>query len=288
MSETPINPFDKNCKPDWCPGCGNYGIWASLKNAFVNLSLKPENVVVAGDIGCSSKLPEYVRAYNFVGLHGRVIPLASGIKLANHELTVVAVGGDGGIYGEGGNHLLHAARRNINMTVIVNDNHVYALTKGQASPTTDAGAKTSATPAGSLEIPLNPILVALASGASFVARGFAGDPPHLTKLIEMALTHKGFAIIDILQPCVSFNNVNTFQWYVERVYKLDEEKNHDFSDLSAALTKAQEWGDRIPVGLIYQHERPTCEEQIPTLKSKPLVAYNPDRIDISPLLSSFQ
>ncbi len=281
-------PYSNNAKNTWCPGCGNFGILTALKNTFIKLQAKPEDVVLVGDIGCSSKLPYYVQTYSFGGLHGRVIPIASGIKLTNHLLTVIAVGGDGGIYGEGGNHLIHAARRNINITVFVHDNKVYALTKGQTSPTSDQGYKSDITPEGFREKPFNPLLISLASGASFVARGFADQPDVLTSIMVEAIMHPGFALVEILQPCVSFNKINTGEWYRQRLYALQDESGYDVNDLAWALHKTQEWGDRIPMGIFYREERPTYESQLPAINEKPLKDQNIERIDISSLLSTYR
>jgi len=284
---TPVpQPYSNNAKITWCPGCGNFGILTALKNAFINIQAKPEEVVLVGDIGCSSKLPYYVQTYSFGGLHGRVVPIACGIKLANHQLTVLAIGGDGGIYGEGGNHLLHAARRNINITVLVHDNKVYALTKGQTSPTSEQGYKSDITPEGFREKSFNPLIISLSAGATFVARGFADQPDVLTLIIIEAIKHPGFALVEILQPCVSFNKINTSEWYRQRLYALQDEGGYDVNDLSWALHKAQEWGDRIPIGIFYREERPTYESQLPAINEKPLKDLNIERIDISSLLSS--
>jgi 2-oxoglutarate ferredoxin oxidoreductase subunit beta len=215
----------------------------------------------------------------FNSLHGRPVPPAIGAKIANSELIVIAVSGDGDAYGEGGNHFLHAARRNHDITYLVHDNQVYGLTKGQASPTSDVGFITKTTPYGAAS-PVNPIALAIVSGASFVARGFAGDVDHLSNLIKKGITHRGFALIDILQPCVSFNPKNTFQWYRERVYKLEDEK-YDASNIKAALEKALMWGEEIPVGIIYQENLRVYEDQLPALSEGPLVKQkiNPRRVE---------
>jgi 2-oxoglutarate ferredoxin oxidoreductase subunit beta len=213
------------------------------------------------------------------------LPAATGAKIANHDLTIIGIDGDGGAYGEGVGHLLAAMRRNINITYLVHNNQVYGLTKGQASPTSDAGFVTKTTPAGAGQ-PLNPMMLALASDISFLARGFAGDIEHLSGLIKAGIQHRGFALIDILQPCVSFNHRNTFAWYKERVYKV-EDTGYDPADKTAALVKAQEWGDRIPIGLIFKQERPTFEEQLPQLKEMPLVKQPIDPMRIEALLEEF-
>ena len=216
------------------------------------------------------------------------MPVATGIKLANHKLTVIAQGGDGDGYGEGGNHFLHAMRRNINITYLVHNNQIYGLTKGQASPTSDAGFVTKTTPRGSINPVCNPLLLAVASDCSFVARGFAGEIDHLADLIKAGIQHKGFALIDILQPCVSFNRVNTFKWYSDRVYEIDSDSTYDTKDRLNAFQKAQEWGDKIPIGIIYRIQRPTLEEQIPAIADQPLVAQQTNPKVFAELLENFR
>jgi 2-oxoglutarate ferredoxin oxidoreductase subunit beta len=264
----------------WCPGCGNFGILSAVKNALVELSIKPYQVLMVSGIGQAGKLPHYIKCNVFNSLHGRPIPPAIGAKITNPELTVIAVSGDGDAYGEGGNHFIHAVRRNHDLTYLVHNNQVYGLTKGQASPTSDAGFITKTTPYGAPN-PINPIALAITCGASFVGRGFAGDVEHLTGLIKAGITHKGFSLIDILQPCVSFNHRNTYEWYRQRVYKVEEEPDYNTGDILSAFAKAQEWGDRIPIGIIYKQERPTFEEQLPVLNKGPLIQDNitPERID---------
>src|SRR3989304_4336444 len=257
--------------PAWCPGCGNFYILRSVNKALVELGIEPHRVLMVSGIGQAGKLPHYTRCNLFNSLHGRPMPVAIGAKIANPELVVIAVSGDGDAYGEGGNHFIHAMRRNHNITYLVHDNQVYALTKGQASPTSDQGFITKTTPHGAAP-PINPIALAIIAGASLVSRGFAGDIEHLTSLIKAGITHKGFALIDILQPCVSFNHVNTFSWYKERVYKVEEEAGYDSTNRTAALVKAEEWGQRIPIGVIYKADRPTYEEQLPALSEGPLVS----------------
>ncbi len=269
----------------WCPGCGNFAILEALRKTLVNIGLEPHQVLFVSGIGQAPKLPHYTHGNVFNGLHGRSLPAATGARLANHELVVIGIDGDGGAYGEGVGHLLATMRRNINMTYMVHNNQVYGLTKGQASPTSDLGFVTKTTPLGASQ-PLNPLAVALASDVSFLARGFAGDIEHLSGLLRMGIEHHGFALIDILQPCVSFNRRNTFKWYRERVYKLEDE-SHDPGDKMAALAKAQEWGDQIPIGLIYKNERPVYEEQLPALKKMALVKQNIDPLQFEALLDEF-
>jgi 2-oxoglutarate ferredoxin oxidoreductase subunit beta len=272
-------------KPAWCPGCGNFGILKALNRALIEMDIEPHQVLLVSGIGQAGKLPHYTRGNVFNSLHGRPIPPAIGAKIANSELIVIAVSGDGDAYGEGGNHFLHAARRNHDITYLVHNNQVYGLTKGQASPTSDVGFVTKTTPYGAAN-PVNPIALAIVSGASFVARGFAGDMDHLANLIKRGITHRGFALIDILQPCVSFNHKNTFQWYRERVYKLEDEK-HDARDRKAALEKALEWGEKIPIGVIYQENLPVYEDQLPALNDGPLVKKKIDPHRVEKLLAEF-
>lgn len=253
----------------WCPGCGNFGILNATRNALVELAIEPGRVLFVSGIGQAGKLPHYTHGNVFNSLHGRPIPPAIGAKMVNPNLVVIAVSGDGDAYSEGGNHFVHAARRNHDITYLVHNNQVYGLTKGQASPTSDPGFVTRTTPQGAPEA-FHPLSLAVAAGASFVARGFAGDIPHLTGLIVEAVRHRGFALIDILQPCVAFNLKNTFKWYRERVYRLDG-TGHNPDDRLAAFEKAQEWDDRIPTGIIYRRERATFEDGMPSLSGVPMV-----------------
>jgi 2-oxoglutarate ferredoxin oxidoreductase subunit beta len=272
----------------WCPGCGNFSILKALKKALVDIQQKPHELVIVSGIGQAPKTPHYLRCNCFNGLHGRTLPVATGIKLANHHLTVMAVGGDGDGYGEGGNHFMHAMRRNINVTYLVHNNQVYGLTKGQASPTSEHGFVTKTTPRGAVSPACNPLLLAIASDCSFVARGFAGEVDHLANLIKAGIEHNGFALIDILQPCVSFNRVNTFKWYSDRVYKIDADSSYDAEDRLNAFQKAQEWGDKIPIGVFYRNRRPTMEEQIPAIADQSLIAQQIDPKGFLKLLESFK
>ncbi len=262
-----------NRPPIWCPGCGDYGILEALRRALAEVGVPNEEVVVASGIGCSSQLPHFMKTYGIHGIHGRAVAIATGVKIANPRLKVVVVGGDGDGYGIGLNHMIHAARRNVGITYIVSNNQVYGLTTGQMSPTTLRGTKTKTTPFGSVDEPVNPLALALAAGATYVARGFSGDVPHLTQLIKSALVHRGFALVDVLSPCVTFNKVNTYDWFRARVYKL-EESGHDLSDHVQAYKKALEWPTldpygKIPIGLFYRtEERPTYEEELLRLIGK--------------------
>jgi 2-oxoglutarate ferredoxin oxidoreductase subunit beta len=255
--------------PAWCPGCGNFGILKAFKEAFVDLGIEPHQLLIVSGIGQSGKFPHYLRCNTFNGLHGRTLPVATGVKLVNHEMIVAAVAGDGDCYGEGGNHLMHAMRRNIGVTLFVHDNQIYGLTKGQASPTSMEGMITKNQPFGVLSQQFNPMAMAVALECSFVARGYAGDHEHLKGLIKEAVKHKGFSLVDILQPCVTFNKVNTYAWYGERVYHIESDYNPE--DRAGAFQKALEWGDRIPIGVIYRNNRATFEERMPVIRRKPLV-----------------
>lgn len=263
--------FNSEEKPTWCPACGDFGILASLKQALAGLDLYPHNVLLVSGIGCGSKMPYYMRANGFDALHGRALPVATGARLGNHELKIVVISGDGDGYGIGGNHFLHTMRRNPDLTHIVQNNQVYGLTKGQYSPTSGKGYISSTSPDGSIEIQVNPTALAMAAGATFVSRGFAGDLKYLTQLTMKAIQHQGYSLVDVLQPCVTYNKINTYDWYRERIYKLDEEEGYDPGNYAAAWDRAREWDGRIPIGVIYQEEgRPTYEEQVPQLKDGPL------------------
>jgi 2-oxoglutarate ferredoxin oxidoreductase subunit beta len=269
----------------WCPGCGNFAILKALVKALVELGIEPHRVLFVSGIGQAPKLPHYTQGNVFNGLHGRTLPVATGAKIANHNLIVISIDGDGGAYGEGVGHLLATMRRNVNMIYMVHNNQVYGLTKGQASPTSDPGFISKTTPMGASQ-PLNPLTLALASEVSFLARGFAGDIEHLSKLLKMGIEHRGFSLVDILQPCVSFNHKNTSQWYKDRVYKLEDE-NYNHSDKLAAFTKAHEWDDRIPIGLVYVKERTVYEEKLPALAKETLVRQKIKAEGISELLDEF-
>src|SRR5438552_17869779 len=266
MSAIPvtIKDYKVDTFPTWCPGCGDYSVLAGVTKALATSGKRPHEVAVVSGIGCSSNLPHFLKAYGIHSLHGRALPVAQGIKLANPDLTVVATGGDGDGYGIGVGHFIHAIRRNMDMTYIVMDNQIYGLTTGQASPTTERMTKTKSTPTGSLESPLSPLALSLAGGASFVARGFSGEPAHLAEIFKQAIQHKGFAHVDVFSPCVTYNKTNTYAYFKQRVYKLEDEK-HDPQNFEAAMKKALEWGDRIPIGVLYAQERPTYEDGEPAM-----------------------
>lgn len=242
----------------WCPGCGNFNILPAIKEAMVDLELAPHEVMISSGIGQAAKSPHYMHCHMFNGLHGRSLPVAQGIKMANPEMTVICQSGDGCSYGEGGNHFLAAIRRNMDITLLAHDNQIYGLTKGQASPTTARGQVTKTQPDGSHSEGFNPVTVAVAMKANFVARAFTGEQEHLKELIMEAVGHPGFALIDILQPCVSFNKVNTFKWYKDRCYKLED---HDPTNWAAAMEKAEEFDDTIPIGVIYKNDKPPYPNQ---------------------------
>ena len=268
---TPLPLLGKSdTKPTWCPGCGDFGVVAAIEMAVKRLKIPSHNVVLVSGIGCSSNLPHFLSSYGFHAIHGRAIPVAEGIRWANHELTVIATGGDGDGFGIGAGHFVHAMRRNVDLTYVTMDNQIYGLTTGQASPTSMLGHKTKSTPTGVIENPIDPIALALASGATYVARGFSGDVKQMADLIQGAIAHKGFAFVDALSPCVTYNKINTFDWFRQRVYKL-EASGHDPSNLTMAWERALEWGERIPIGLFYRVEKPTYEDLEEVLSAGPLV-----------------
>ncbi|HWR39836.1 MAG TPA: 2-oxoacid:ferredoxin oxidoreductase subunit beta [Patescibacteria group bacterium] len=276
-----------NVETAWCPGCGNHGILTALKGALTTLDKKPHEVLVVSGIGQAAKLPQYISTNGFCGLHGRALPPAAAAKIANKHLTVIVHSGDGDSYGEGGNHFLHNIRRNVDITQFVHNNQIYGLTKGQASPTSDTGYVTDVQPAGSNNIPLNPVLLAIALGCGFVARAFSGDQEHLKAMMIAGIRHKGYALVDILQPCVTFNKRNTYQWYQERVYKLGDDYNPD--NKLNAMEKAMEWGDKIPLGILYREEKPDFHDKIAFLQNgKPLVNLVPDLKKIQGFMHDFQ
>ena len=271
--------------PTWCPGCGNFGIWAALKTAFLKLGYTRDNFAVVYGIGCSGNMNDFLWVNSFHALHGRALPNAIGIKIANHDLPVVAIVGDGDCYGEGGNHLIHTARGNHDITVIVHDNRVYGLTTGQVAPTAIKGFKAKSTPNGIIEVEINPTALAITQGATFVAQGFSGDINHLVDLIIKAIQHKGFSLLNVFQPCITFNNQTTYQWYREKIYKLIPE-NHDPLDMKQALAKSLETVEKIPIGVIYQSDRPTYTSNLVQLSKNTLVNSQPIK-DLSVFSADF-
>lgn len=282
-----IKDFKSNDEIAWCPGCGNFGILNAVKKMLAKLNKPPKDILLVSGIGQAAKLPHYVKCNCFNGLHGRALPVAAAAKIANRNLTVLVTTGDGDCYGEGGNHLIHNIRRNIDITVIVHDNQIYGLTKGQASPTTDPEYITKIQEEGVVLEPLHPLEMAVALGAGFVARGYSLDIEHLSWLMEEGIRHKGFSLIDVLQPCVSFNRKNTFEWYSKRVYKLNDDSSYNPEDKMAAYEKAHEWGDRIPIGIIYKAEKETYEEKRGLSQRIPLVEEQIENIDVTSVLSEF-
>jgi len=263
--------FDSPVPPTWCKGCGNYGILNAIKMALAEQDIAPHQVVIFTGIGCGSKLPHYMKVNGFHTIHGRSLAVATGARLANHGLKIMTVHGDGDGYGMGLGHWLHAIRRNIGIVDIVQNNRVYGLTRGQYSPTSDPGMVTPTSPEGAIDRPVPPLAMAITAGATFVARGYPGQLRHLVWLIGEALQHPGYALVDVLQPCVTFNRASAYDFYNPRVYQL-EETDHDVADKTAAWELAYEWGERIPIGVFYRVEGvPTYEEQVPALKAGPLV-----------------
>ena len=281
-----IENYNSTVPNAWCPGCGNFGILQAVKKALIELEIEPHRLLFVSGIGQGPKLPHYTRGNVFNGLHGRTLPVATGAKIANHELTVIGIDGDGGAYGEGVGHLLASMRRNVDITYLAHNNQVYGLTKGQASPTSDTGFITKTTPDGA-STPVNPLALAIISGAGFVSRGFAGDVASLTSLIRQGITHRGFSLIDILQPCVSFNQKNTYTWYRERVYKLEDEPGYNPGNKETALARALEWGDRIPTGIIYAADLPVYEDRLPALRKGAPVGRQIDPARATGLLAEF-
>ena len=266
MPETlEISKFKSKISPDWCPGCGDFGVLSSLQKACATLKLDPKDVLTVSGIGCSSNLTGFFGSYGMHTLHGRAVAVAQGAKFGNPDLTVVVTGGDGDGYVIGIGHFIHAMRRNINITYIVMNNQIYGLTTGQCSPTTDLHTQTKSTPDGSIEVPINPIELALVSGATFVARAFSGSADQMTEMMAQAIKHEGFSLVDSFSPCVTYNKVNTYPWFRERVYDLQAEK-HDTSDWEAAMKIARQPNNRVPTGIFYQTQAPTYEQLEPAYK----------------------
>jgi len=270
--------FRNSVKPNWCPGCGDYSVQTAIQRACANLGLEPEEVVIVSGIGCSGRISGYINSYGFHGIHGRALPIAQGIKLANRNLTVIAAGGDGDGFAIGMSHTLHAIRRNLDITYIVMDNQIYGLTKGQTSPTSAFGFETKSTPYGSIEAPVTPLELALAAGATFVAQGFSSDLKGLTHIIEEGIKHKGFAFINVFSPCVTFNKVNTYDWFKENLVSLDTIEGYDPTDRIQAMKTVMEH-KALVTGIIYQRKDiPSYEERIPGFKDVPL-AHQDLRLD---------
>lgn len=266
--------FRNNVKPNWCPGCGDFSIQAAIQRAAANVGLEPENLAVISGIGCSGRISGYINANGLHGIHGRSLPIAQGVKLANRDLTVIASGGDGDGFAIGMGHTVHAIRRNINITYIVMDNQIYGLTKGQTSPRSAEGFKTKSTPAGSIETTLSPLEIALSAGATFVAQSFSSDLKQLTSLIEQGLQHEGFSLINVFSPCVTFNKVNTYDWFKENIVNLEQFPDYDPSNRVQAMTKLMETNSMV-TGLIYQNKQKKSYENLITgFRQEPIVNQN--------------
>lgn len=270
-----VQSYQCDFENKWCPGCGNFMILEAMKEALAGLDLSPEKVLLVSGIGQAAKTPHFMKCNFFHGLHGRALPVATGAKLANHELTILVNSGDGDCYGEGGNHFLSAIRRNIDLTLIVHNNKVYGLTKGQASPTSDPGFTTKIQRSGVISDSFPPLAVALSMGAGFVARGFSGSRENLSRILQRAIRHKGFSLVDVLQPCVSFNHVNTFAWYKKRVKDLLD-TDYDPTDWELAMKTARQWGDEIPIGVLFEQAGASFTDKLPQLAEGPLVSRSYD------------
>ncbi len=277
--------FDTNATNTWCPGCGNFAILNAVKQTLTDMGFDPWDIVAVTGIGCHGKFTDYIGVNGIHTIHGRVLPVATAIKLANHKLTVLGFAGDGDGLNIGMGHYPHAARRNVNMTYIIHDNLIYGLTTGQTSPTSKKGYVSKTSPRGSWEKAINPLTQALTSGATFVSRVYAGELDHFKNVLKQAIEHNGFALVDVLQPCVSWNKVNTYQFYRERVKKLDE-MGHNQSDWDMAYLRAEQWGDEIPIGVFYKSDEPPYEENFPALKKGALVD-QPLKRDMDELFKEF-
>ncbi|MFZ0633523.1 MAG: 2-oxoacid:ferredoxin oxidoreductase subunit beta [Acidobacteriaceae bacterium] len=260
--------------PDWCPGCGDFGVLAAVQKALVDLQIPQHQIVTVSGIGCSSNFPGFIETYGMHTLHGRSLPVATGVKMANPDLTVLVTGGDGDGFGIGGNHLTHTIRRNVDLTYIVMDNQIYGLTTGQTSPTSRIGMKTKSAPFGNIEGPIYPLTMALAAGATFVARGFSGEQKHLTDLIKQAIQHKGFSFLDVFSPCVTYNKDNTYQWFRPRVKKLEDDPAWDATDWLAAMEKSTIWGEEIPIGKFFERtDLPALHDAEPVTQGRTMLSY---------------
>ncbi|NSL51108.1 2-oxoacid:ferredoxin oxidoreductase subunit beta [Calidifontibacillus erzurumensis] len=263
--------FRNSVKPNWCPGCGDFSVQAAIQRAVANIGIEPHELVVVSGIGCSGRISGYINSYGVHGIHGRALPIAQGVKMANKDLTVIAAGGDGDGFAIGMGHTIHAIRRNIDITYIVMDNHIYGLTKGQTSPRSDFGFKTKSTPKGSIEHSIHAMEMALTAGATFVAQSFSSDLKELTSLIEAGIKHKGFSLINVFSPCVTYNKVNTYDWFKENLKKLDDIEGYDPSNRNMAMQVLME-NHGLVTGLIYQNkEQKSYQELVHGYSEKPLV-----------------
>ena len=282
-----IEDFNTPEHPTWCPGCGDYAILKALKMALVELNIPHHEAMIVSGIGCSSKIVHWIEIYGAHTIHGRALPIAQGAHIANHEMPLIVAGGDGDIYGIGAGHFFHAPRRNMNITLLVHNNQVYGLTKGQASPTSERGFVTKTQPFGVIEEPINGVPHAILNGATFVARGTAANLPHLKELIKKAILHKGFSYIDILQHCVTFNKVNTAKWVKQHAVYIGKDIEHDPTDKEAAIKLASDMKERIALGVLYEVEAPTFSDLNPQMKDKPLVEKDIENVDISKLIEKY-
>jgi 2-oxoglutarate ferredoxin oxidoreductase subunit beta len=278
--------YESRSEIDWCAGCGNFGIINALKKTLVDLELEPSDVVVVSGIGCSAKTVHFMNVNGFHTIHGRALPVATGIRLASDGLKVIAVTGDGDGMSIGGAHFINSTRRNVDMTHLLHNNAIYGLTTGQVAPTSAKGMRTKTTPHGSPEKEVQPVPLSLVCGATFVARTYVGNFKHMVATYKAAITHRGYSFVDTLQPCVTFNKVNTYDWYNERVYHLEDE-GHDPSEFRQAMIAGYEWGERIPLGVFYQVEEPTLDEQLVGLRKGPLSKRDVSDVDIDRLMATF-
>jgi 2-oxoglutarate/2-oxoacid ferredoxin oxidoreductase subunit beta len=262
--------FRNKVKPNWCPACGDFSVLAAMQRAFANMGLEPHEIVVVSGIGCSGRVSGYINAYGFHGVHGRALPIAQGLKLANRNLTVIAAGGDGDGFAIGMGHTVHSIRRNVDITYIVMDNQIYGLTKGQTSPRSEIGFKTKSTPGGSIEAAIHPMEMALTVGAGYIAQSVSSDLKGLTHVIEEGMRHKGFSFINVYSPCVTYNKINTYEWFKEHLVSLEEDANYDPSNRALAMRTLME-SNGLVTGIIYQNkERPSYEERIKGFKEESL------------------
>ncbi len=284
---TQLADLSTGCSPNWCPGCGDMAIWAAFKNAAVAKDWNNNNSVLVAGIGCHGHLVNFTKITSFEGLHGRALPVASGVKMANNRLNVFVFTGDGDCLAEGGNHFVHSCRRNHDITVVIHDNAIYGLTTGQTSPRSPHGYKSKSTPQGNLDNPVNPLTLAITAGATFVAREYASHIPQLSELFQKAAEHKGISVVDVLQPCVTFNELYTHEFYQNNTYYLDP--SFDKTDKEQAFKKALEWGEKqIPLGVFYEVDEPSYEAQIPQIGQKPLVDTPVAKRDIQEIITDYR
>lgn len=289
MAELTLADFKTEEKSWWCPGCGDFGVLAALQKALVELGTPPEQVAIVAGIGCSGKIGNYVNSYNLHVVHGRTMPSAMGLKLANRDLTVLVAGGDGDAFAIGMGHFVHALRRNVDITYLVMDNHIYGLTKGQTSPTSEHGFHTKSTPQGNIDQPVQPLSLAVAAGATFVAQGFSSNQKQLVRLIQQGIAHKGFSLINTISPCVTYNHVNTYDWYKKNLKSLDDTEGYDPKNKVQALETLHKT-EELVTGLIYYSEAPSYEEQLPNYAKEPLVHQDltPDQAELAKLMEAYR